>query len=158
MRLRAHRRNLVLWSHSAAPAGWYGAAGPVRVARPARIRRGIRVGALLAVMGMMRLARGVRSRWRPLLAGVTLTAAGVVLRHGAWSVLFLAGFWSLLYAALIPARPDADRRRPTALERELAGYSTHTQRCDLEAILSRYPDGVTGELRDVLAQSRLGRL
>lgn len=158
MRLRAHRRNLVIWSHSAGPADWYGAARAVRIARPARIRRGIRLGALLAVMAMTRLARGGRGRWRPLLAGVTLTAAGVVLRDGAWGVLFLAGFWSLLHAALIPARPDADRGRRTALERELAGYSTHTQRCDLEATLSRYPDGITGELRDALAQSSLGRL
>lgn len=54
-------------------------------------------------------------------------AAGVVLRNGARGVLFLAGFWSLLYAALIPASPDADRRRRSALERELAGYSTHTR-------------------------------
>jgi hypothetical protein len=158
MRLRARRRNLVIWSHSAAPADWYCAPGRARVARGTRIRRGVRVGALLAVMGMMRLARGVRTRWRPLLAGVMLTTAGVVLRNGAWGVLFLAGFWSLLYALLIPGRPDADRRRPTALERELSGYSTHTQQCDLEATLNRYPDGVTGELRDVLAHSRLGRL
>jgi hypothetical protein len=157
MRLRAHRRSLVIWSHSAAPAGWYGAAGPARIARPARIRRGIRIGALLAVMGMMRLGRGARGRWRPLLAGATLMTAGVVLGNGAWGVLFLAGFWSLLYAALIPASPDAERGRRTALERELAGYSTHAQRRDLEATLSRYPDGITGELRDVLAQSRLGR-
>jgi hypothetical protein len=158
MRLRGHRRSLVIWSHSAAPADWYGAPGGAQIARGRRVRRGIRVGTLLTVMGMMRLARGVRPRWRPMLAGVVLTTAGVVLRDGAWGVLFLAGFWSLVYAFLIPASPDASRRRSIALERELAGYSTHTQRCDLEATLNRYPDGVTGELRDVLAHSRLGRL
>jgi hypothetical protein len=157
MRLRAHRRSQVIWSHSAAPADGYGARERAQIARGRRIQRGIRVGTLLTVMGMMRLARGVRTRWRPLLAGVMLTTAGVVLRDGAWGVLFLAGFWSLLYAFLIPASPGAGRRRPTALERELAGYSTHSQRCDLEATLSRYPDGVTGELRDALARSGLGR-
>lgn len=157
MKLRAHRRNLVIWSHSAGPADWYGAQRLTRVARTSRIRRGIRIGGLLAVLGMMRLARGVRPRWRPLLTGVMLTTAGVVLRNGAWGVLFLAGFWSLWYALLIPGSPDTDRMRTTALARELAGYSTHTQRCDLEATLNRYPDGITGELRDVLAHSGPGR-
>ncbi|MBO0807603.1 MAG: hypothetical protein J2P32_04780 [Actinobacteria bacterium] len=57
-----------------------------------------------------------------------------------------------LYASvLIPARSDADRKQHTELERELAGYFTPAQRCDLEATLARYPDGVTHELRDILA-------
>jgi hypothetical protein len=41
------------------------------------------------------------------------------------------------------------RRRE--LERELAACSTPAQRRDLEATLDRYPDGVAGELRDILA-------
>ncbi|MBO0771202.1 MAG: hypothetical protein J2P35_07085 [Actinobacteria bacterium] len=58
-----------------------------------------------------------------------------------------------LYAALlIPARSGADRKRHSELERELAGYFTPAQRCDLEATLARYPDSVTHELRGILAR------
>jgi hypothetical protein len=69
MRLRAHRRNLVAWSPSAGPADRYGAPGLTRLARTRRIHRFIRTGALLTVIGLGRLARAVRPRWRPLLAG-----------------------------------------------------------------------------------------
>jgi hypothetical protein len=37
------------------------------------------------------------------------------------------------------------------LERELAGYSTNAQRRDLEAMLDRYPDDATREVREILA-------
>jgi hypothetical protein len=57
----------------------------------------------------------------------------------------------LFYAPLIPASPASDRRRRSELKRELAKYSTPAQRRDLEATLDRYPDGVTHELRDILA-------
>ena len=152
MRLPAHRRNLVIWSPSVGPADRYGAP---RLTRIRRIRKCVRVGALLTVIGLLRLARGVGPRWRPLLAGVLLTVAGVMLRSGAWSALLLAGLWFLVYAALIPASPDADRKRRSELERELAGYSTPAQRCDLEATLDRYPDSVTHEVRDILAHQAL---
>jgi hypothetical protein len=104
MRLRPHRRNLVAWS----PSDRY---GPPRLTWPARsrpIRRGIRTGALLAVIGLMRLARTVRTRWRPC-------------------------------------------KQRSELERELAAYSTPAQRSDLHALLDRYPDDITYELRDILA-------
>jgi hypothetical protein len=97
----------------------------------------------------MRLARGARLRWRPLLAGGVLTAAGVTLRGGMWSLMALPGLWFLSYALLIPVGVDRERR--SALERELAVYSTPAQRRDLEATFDRYPDSVTRELRDVLA-------
>jgi hypothetical protein len=45
----------------------------------------------------------------------------------------------------------ANRRRRRALEHELAAYSSAADRADLEAILDRYPDGVTQEMRDILA-------
>jgi hypothetical protein len=144
MRLRARRRNLVIWSPSAGPDDSYGATRLMRLTCTQRIRRRIRIAALLTVIGL-------RPRWRPVLAGVVLTAVGVVLRSGTWGALILPGLWSLLYAALIPATPDADRIRRIELERELAVYSTPAQRCDLEATLDRYPDGITRELRDILA-------
>ncbi len=156
MRLRAHRRNLVVWSPSVGPADRsYGAPKLTRLPRTRRIHRGIRTGALLMVIGLMRLARAVRPRWRPLLGGGVLTVAGVMLRGGAWGALLVPGLVFLYSGLLIPARPAADRKRRSELERELAGYSTPAQRCDLEATLDRYPDSVTYELRDILASQAM---
>lgn len=150
MRLRTHRRNLVVWSTSAGSAGRYGAPRLTQLTRTKRIRRRIRTGVLLTLSGLINLAHAVRRRW-PLLAGVVLTVVGVTLRGSAWgAVLLLPGLLFLLSAPLIPASPDAGSRR-SQLERELAAYSTLAQRCDLEATLDRYPDSVTCEIRDILA-------
>src|SRR5215469_957174 len=151
MRLRAHRRNLVVWSSSDRSADRHAAPRLTRRAGTGRIRRFTRLGALLTVIGLMHLARAVRPRWRPLLAGVVLTVAGVIVRSSMWSVVLVPGILFLWSALLIPPSPDADQKRRIELERELAGYSTPAQRRDLEAILDRYPDGVTLELRDILA-------
>lgn len=43
------------------------------------------------------------------------------------------------------------RERRKQLERELGGYTSESDLRDFEAILDRYPDGVTCELRDILA-------
>jgi hypothetical protein len=67
-------------------------------------------------------------------------------------MVLLPGLLLLLSAPLIPASPDDDHRR---LERELTAYSTQAQRCDLEAILDRYPDTITHELRDILASQAI---
>jgi hypothetical protein len=155
MSLRGHGRNPVVWSPSVGPAHRGGAPGVTRLARTRRIRRCFRVGALLAVIGLVHLARGVRPRWRPLLAGGVLTVVGVMLRNGAWGAVSLPGLLFLWSALLIPASPDADRRRRSELERELAGYSTSAQRRDLEAILDRYPDTLTYELREILASQAM---
>jgi hypothetical protein len=150
MRLRSHRRSLVVWHLSAGPAGRYGAPRLTRLARTRPIRRWIRIGALLTVIGLMRLARVLPRRW-PLLAGGSLTVAGVLLRNGAGGVVLLPGLLLFLSAPLIPVSPKADRKRRAALARELAAYSTPAQRRDLEATLDRYPDSVTYEQRDILA-------
>lgn len=52
----------------------------------------------------------------------------------------------------------ADRRRRQQLERELAAYSSPSDRLEIEAILDRYPPGQTCELREILAQQSLQRL
>ena len=62
-----------------------------------------------------------------------------------------------LAARILVARAQATsrkaaRKRRNELERELAGYATAADRCDLEAALDRYPDGVTHELRSILAR------
>ena len=132
MRLRAHRRNLVAWSPSAGPAGRSGAPGFTRRARTRRIHRLIRTGALLTVIGLRRLARAGRPRWRPLLAGGVLTVAGLLLRSGAWGAVILPGIWFLGSAWVVPAGPGADRKRSGVereVERERAVYARSAQLC-----------------------------
>lgn len=151
MRRRSHRQNLVGWSLPANPADRYGGPRFMRPVRTRRIRRSLRIGALITVIGLMRLACGARHRWRPLLAGTVLTVVGVTLRGGMGGLITFPGLWFLLYALLIPASSATDRKRHAELERELAAYSTPAQRCDLEATLDQYPDEVTYELRAILA-------
>ncbi len=151
MRLRSRRRGVVTWIPSAGSAGRYGTARFTRLERFRPIRRCIRLGALLTVIGLVRLTRAVRARWRPLLAGGVLTVAGVMLRSGAGGLVFIPGVLLLLYAPLIEAGPDEGRKRRSELRRELAGYATPAHRRDLEATLDRYPDGITYEIRDILA-------
>ena len=83
---------------------------------------------------------------------MVLTTAGVVLRSGAAGIVMIPGMLFLLSALLTPADPVAAGPRRRELERELAAYSTPDQRCDLEATFDRYPDNVTGELREILAR------
>lgn len=148
MRLRARRRGLVLWHGSVGASGQWGASRVSPLTRTRRIRRGIRVCALLTVMGLMCLARSMRGRL--VLAGGVLTVLGIVLRNSPAGVVLLPGLLLLLGAPLfVPAEPD--RKRHIDLERELAAYSTPAHLRDLEATLDRYPDRVTSELRDILA-------
>jgi hypothetical protein len=78
-----------------------------------------------------------------------------MLRGGSWGAVLLPGLLFLAVAVLIPASPEADRKRRSELERELTGYLTPAQRRDLEATLDRYPDSVTYELRCILARQAL---
>jgi hypothetical protein len=151
MRLRAHRRGQVAWTRSAGPARGYGAPGLARLPPNRRLRRRLRTGALLTAIGLVRLARAMSSRWWLLAAGSVLTGAGLMLRNGAWGMVLLPGMLLLLSALLIPARPEAGHKRRSGLERELSVCATAAQQRDLAAILDRYPDNVTCELRDILA-------
>jgi hypothetical protein len=152
MGLRPHQRNLVVWRQSAGSAA--GQVGP-RLVRAPRMRRCIRIGVLLTLLGLVSLARGVRPRWRPVLAGVVLTTAGVILRAGPGSVVMLPGLMFLVIAPLLPGRQAAGDAQRGELERELALYSTPAQRRDLEATLDQYPDRITRELRDILARQAM---
>lgn len=145
MRLRPHRRNLVILRQSAGSPGRYRSAPMPRPTCALRLRRLIRTGVLLT---LVLLARGGRARW--VLAGVVLTAVGVVYRADPAGVMLLPGLLLLLGAPLVPASPK-DGRQHSELERELAGYSTPAQRADLEAMLDGYPNRITHEIRDILA-------
>jgi hypothetical protein len=145
MGLRPHRRNLVILRQSGS-AGRYRGAPITRPTRTSRIRRLIRIGVLLT---LVLLARSGRARW--VLAGVVLTAFGIVYRADPAGVVLLPGLLLVLGSPLIPDSPNADRRQRAKLERELAGYSTPAERADLEALLDGYPDGITHEIRDILA-------
>jgi hypothetical protein len=155
MRLRPHRRTLVVWSSYTGPDR-YGLPRFTQVARTKRIRRCIRMGALLTVIGLVRLARPVRADWR-LTAGVVLTVVGLMLRSGPVSVVMIPGLLFLVVALLSPASPKPARTRRAELERELGAYSTPAERRDLEATLDLYPDSATDELRDILARQVVGR-
>jgi hypothetical protein len=106
MRLRPRRGNLVIFSSSGGPDGGSWAWRP---ARPRRIRWFIRTGMLLALIGLMRLARTTRTRWEPvsLVAGVTLTVIGFELP--AASVAFLLG---ILVLAVTLLKGIATKGRP----------------------------------------------
>ena len=132
MRLRAHRRNVVLWSQSASSIGRYGAPPSTRTRR---IRRWIRTGALLTVLGLIHVARAARARWGLLLAAGVLTVVGVMLGGlGGVILLFLAS------APFVPARPKAERMRHVELERELGIYSHPAQRrLAIQAMELHYP-------------------
>ena len=87
MRLRPRRRNIVVWSRLPGPGGSWA----WRPASSRRIRWWLRTSALLAVIGVMRLARATRIRWEPVFlgAGAALTVIGFELP--AASVTFLLG-------------------------------------------------------------------
>ena len=88
----------MVWSSSAVPASRSGDQQVTRFAR-GRIRWWLRTGALLAVIGVMRLARMIRVRWEPvlLLTGALLTVIGVMLPN---AVALLAGVPVLFFALL----------------------------------------------------------
>ncbi len=127
MRLRSRRRNLIVWTSAAGPADRNSAPKFRRSAHSRRIHRWIRTGALFAVIGLMRLPRVARTRWRPafLVAGGAFTAAGFIVSSG---LILIPGILVLLLAlrlpphssrafidpALMPFLVDARADRPTA--------------------------------------------
>jgi hypothetical protein len=78
MRMRSHRRSLMIWTP---PGGRTEGYDVPAVTRPRPIRRWFRTGALLAVLGITRLARTMRARWGSvfLVAGTLLVIIGITL-------------------------------------------------------------------------------
>lgn len=99
MRWRSHPPGLVVWSSRGTPE-------PPRRVRPGRIRRRLRTGALLALVGLVWLARTARSRWQRTvgLTGGALAMIGVTLPSGA---VLVAGIVVLLVTLLLPSDPDS---------------------------------------------------
>jgi hypothetical protein len=131
-----------VFSSSADPAARRHASRYERPARAGRIGGFIRISMLVTVIA-------VRPRWRWLLAGTVLTVLGAIDRQGTVGLVMIPGLLLLWQALLTPGGTDADRERRAPLKRELAAFSTPAQRCDLEATLDRYPNGVTEEIRAI---------
>jgi hypothetical protein len=104
-----------VWSSTANAAGGFRGVPRPRGARPARIRRirwWLRTGALLAVLGALRLARTARARWEPvlLLAGTLITAAGFAFPAVGWA--FFLGLLALIVTLLSGISGQQRRRGP----------------------------------------------
>ena len=113
----------MVWSQSAGSADRFGAP---RFTRTRRIRRCIRTDALLAVAGLMPLARGGRARWWLLLAGGVLTVVGFMLRGATSGMVFLPRLVCLAFAPLVPAGAKTTARG--ARSSSVSWASTHTRR------------------------------
>ncbi len=61
-----------------------------------------------------------------------------------------APLWSALRAQIQNTREAHDTRK--TLEREIATYTTQSDLADLHAILDRYPDEKTADIRRILAR------
>jgi hypothetical protein len=117
------RRTMVVWS-SSSPSGraaYPGNAGRHRLhvtsRRRGRIRWWLRTGALLALIGVMRLARTVRLYPRPAvsLAGTLITMIGISLPS---EPVLISGFLALFMpsaSAEAPAPPCSHRLAATPL-------------------------------------------
>jgi hypothetical protein len=99
MRMRSHRRSLMVWSPPGGPADRHGSLAFTRRARPRPIRWWLRTGALLTVIGITRTARAMRARWRSVftVTGGLLVVIGFMLPNGGAVV---AGLIVVLFALL----------------------------------------------------------
>lgn len=101
MRLQSHQRTVV-WTSSAGRVDRSAAHGSSRPARMRRLRWWLRIGALLAVIGLIRLASTARTRWLRilLLVGAVVTVVGISLPSAA---VLVPGMLVLLVGVLSPS-------------------------------------------------------
>jgi hypothetical protein len=100
------RRRIVVWTSS---GSWGDRSVAHTTSRPARMRRlrwWLRVGAQLAVIGLVRLGGTARTRWARtlVLAGAVVTVVGISLPSSA---VLVPGLLVLLAGVLSPAGHDA---------------------------------------------------
>jgi hypothetical protein len=111
MRRRSRRGNVVIMS-ARAPIYRSGGQESRRLARRRRFR-GVRIGALLTVLAVIRLARSVRPRWRLItgLTGFLIEVVGFnVFSGGMRDASSLAGMALLLFAMMKDARQCSGRQ------------------------------------------------
>jgi hypothetical protein len=111
MRRRSRRRNVVILS-TRAPVHRSGGQESRRLARRRRFA-GARIGALLAVLAVIRLAGSVRSRWRLVtgLTGFLIEVVGFNVFSGAVrDASSLVGMTLLLFAMMKDARQCSGRQ------------------------------------------------
>jgi hypothetical protein len=109
MRLRPHRRILVVWSPRATAAGGSRGLARTRPTRIRRIRRRLRIGALLTVIGVLRFGRAMRAHWEPL-----FLLAGVLLMGGGYFLPVIGVFFpGLLVVTVTLLKGNSDRWRGT---------------------------------------------
>jgi hypothetical protein len=102
----------VVWSSSAHP-GRAARHGIRQVPRRSPVRRWLRIGALLTIIGVLRLSRIARAHPRPSisLAGTAITVAGISLPS---EPVLISGFLVLLLALFIPSDPAEGPAGPCA--------------------------------------------
>ena len=109
MRLRPRQRTLARWSPRAIAVGKYGAPTRTRPTRIRRIRRWLRIGALLTIIGVVRFARAMRAHWEPL-----FFLAGVLLLVGGYFLPVIGAFFpGLLVITVTLLKGNSDRWRGT---------------------------------------------
>ena len=86
-----------MWSSSGVPAGRHSGRRP---ARSRRIRWWLRIGVLLAVIGLRCVARGARARWEPVGLGIGSTLMIIGFALPAASAAFFPGILVLVITLL----------------------------------------------------------
>ena len=109
MRMRPHRRILIVGSPRAIAPGNYAGLTRPRPTWIRRARRRLRIGVLLAVVAMLRFARAIRSHWEPL-----CLVAGVLIMVGGYFLPVIGLFFpGLLVITVTLLKGNSDRWRGT---------------------------------------------
>ena len=107
--MRLRRRTMVVWSSSSGRPPRHGVQEIARARRSGRLGWWLRIGALLAIIGLRRLARTAGKYPRPALSlvGTVITVAGISLPS---KPVLISGFLVLLVALFLPGPASAPAR------------------------------------------------